>query len=241
MKTGSLLRALVLALFLLPAAIFGQDFSDVRIEPARPTPEDPVRIAVTIGGSSETDLHLVGIQGNRIVFQYTSYDEPSGGPPQPFVAWTIVETVGPLPAGVYTVEVRAGNDLAFQHTFEVTKPAPALVLQESEDGAFTVTVDYDLPQGPAGTGQGVPLTRESGYFWFFSPQNIELTIKILDGRGVNGRYWVFISSMTDLPFTVTIQQCPASPLVGQPCNVKTYTNPKGVNRNVLDVNAFPTL
>lgn len=245
MRPRALIRtlALVLPLLGLPAAAFSQeDFSAVRIEPARPTPQDPIRIAVTVGAGEDPDLRLVEVQGNRIVFHYNLYDYPADRPLPPTVRWTTAETLDPLPAGVYTVEVTSSDHTGFQRTFEVAGPSPALVLQENEDSVFTVTVDLE-PQAsnPSGTGYGVPITLESGYFWFFSPRNVELTIKILDGRGTNGRYWVFLASMTDLPFTVTVEQCPAGPGLGQPCIVKTYTNPKGVNRNYIDVNAFSEL
>lgn len=243
MRPGALIRTLALALPLLglPASVCGQDFSAVRIEPGRPTPQDPVRITVTVGEGDDPELRFVGIEGDRIVFEHYTYAYPADRPFPPTVPWTLSRTVGPLPAGIYTVEVRSEGLASFQRTFEVAAPSPALVLQESEDSAFTVTVDFDAPQSsnPEGVGYGVPLTRQSGYFWFFSPGNIELTVKVLDGRGNNGRYWVFLASMTDLPFTVTVQHCLVDPQVGQPCQVKTYSNTKGVNRNILDVNAFP--
>ena len=247
MRTRALIRTLALALPLLglPGAAFSQeDFSAIRIEPARPTPEDPVRIAVTVGMRGDPDLHLVEVRDRRIIFSYDIYDYPSGQPMPPLEPWSVEETLAPLPAGVYTVEVQSAQVTHFQRTLEVAGPSPALVLQENEDSRFTVSVAFEPPPGgsnPSGTGYGVPITLESGYFWFFSPRNVELTVKILDGRGTNGRYWVFLASMTDLPFTVTVEQCPAGPVLGQPCVVKTYTNPKGVNRNYIDVNAFSEL
>lgn len=245
MRTRALIRTLALVLPLLgfPAAAFSQqDFSAIRIEPARPTPEDPIRIAVTVAAGEDPGLRLVEVQGRRIVFHYNAYDYPADRPLPPFVPWTTVETLAPLPAGVYTVEVKSSDQTSFQRTFEVAGPSTAMVLQENEDSVFTVTVDLE-PQAsnPSGTGYGVPITFESGYFWFFSPRNVELTVKILDGRKANGRYWVFLASMTNLPFTVTVEQCPAGPVLGQPCVVKTYTNPRGVNRNYIDVNAFSEL
>lgn len=53
----------------------------------------------------------------------------------------------------------------------------------------------DQPVRPRpGQGSARPLTDESGAFWFFDPVNIEVTIKVLDGRPINGHFWVFIAN-----------------------------------------------
>jgi hypothetical protein len=41
-------------------------------------------------------------------------------------------------------------------------------------------------QGTSGTGVAVPLTGNTGYFWFFNSSNVELMVKVLDGDAVNG-------------------------------------------------------
>ena len=52
--------------------------------------------------------------------------------------------------------------------------------------------------GSAGRGQALALTSDSGLFWFFEEDNIELLVKVLDGCGVNGAYWVFTAGTTDV-------------------------------------------
>lgn len=239
-------RTLALALALLALPVVAAAQPSISLEPLRPTVLQPVHVTVTlhIPLGFGPELYFSHVDGNRIVFRHGPIPDPSKlTPPVTTEPWTAETVVGPLQKGFYAVVVEGRGEPVYQRTFEVTEPSPALGLQESEDSAFTLSVSYEPPPGSSysGTGYGVPLTRESGYVWFFAPENIELTAKILDGRAVNGRYWVFIASMTDVAFTVTIQQCPTSPLVGQPCNVKTYTNPQGVNRNIIDVNAFPDL
>ena len=46
---------------------------------------------------------------------------------------------------------------------------------------------------------------EASLFYFFEFDNVELLVKVLDGCGVNGRYWVFGSAATDLEYTVEIK------------------------------------
>lgn len=51
--------------------------------------------------------------------------------------------------------------------------------------------------GRGGTGSGFAaplLSRTTGYFWFFGPDNAEVIVKALDGRDINDKYWVFYGS-----------------------------------------------
>ena len=70
---------------------------------------------------------------------------------------------------------------------------------------FEVEVDFIDPRdGAAGQGQAVPLTDDTGAFWFFEPANLELMVKVLDGRGVNGHFWVFYGALSDVEYTITV-------------------------------------
>ncbi len=99
------------------------------------------------------------------------------------------------------------------------------------DGQFYVGVQWTDFEGGSGSGQPVPATANGGYFTFFSPDNVELAVKLLDGRGVNGHYWVFYASLTSVPFTLRIQDA-AGNVVAQ------YVNPSGNMASVADVEAF---
>lgn len=85
--------------------------------------------------------------------------------------------------------------------------------------------------GTAGPGRSVPVTGESGCFWFFQASNIELAVKVLDGTGVNGRYWVLYGALSDVNYDITVQDT----VTGA---TKTYTNPAHQLASVADVNAF---
>ena len=50
-------------------------------------------------------------------------------------------------------------------------------------GRFEVRVAWEGPGGGRGVGRPMPLTDDTGYFWFFAPDNVELMVKVLDGRG----------------------------------------------------------
>jgi hypothetical protein len=67
-----------------------------------------------------------------------------------------------------------------------------------------VTATYAAP-GRTGPAISHPLTLDTGAFWFFDPGNLELTLKVLDGCGVNQRFWVFLTGVTDVGVEVTVE------------------------------------
>jgi len=67
------------------------------------------------------------------------------------------------------------------------------------------------------SAQAVPLTGDTGYFWFFSSNNVELVIKVVDGRAFNGFFWVFYGALSDVAYTITVTDT-------QTGGIKTYSN-----------------
>jgi hypothetical protein len=80
--------------------------------------------------------------------------------------------------------------------------------------------------------QAFPLTTETGLFAFGAADNGEVTAKVLDGRPVNNRYWVFWGSMSDQAYSIVVTDT----VTGA---VKTYSNPQGNHCGGSDINAFP--
>lgn len=85
--------------------------------------------------------------------------------------------------------------------------------------------------GSTGAGQAVGLTSDSGYFWFFNSANVELMMKILDGTAVNGHFWVLYGALSDVEYTIQINDTQGS-------GAKTYRNPAHNLASVADVNAL---
>src|SRR5262249_15571835 len=50
---------------------------------------------------------------------------------------------------------------------------------------FHVQVQWELATGERGEGHPVALSGDTGTFWFFGPNNVELIVKVLDGRSLN--------------------------------------------------------
>src|SRR5687767_15989425 len=59
------------------------------------------------------------------------------------------------------------------------------------NGRFQVDVAWQDFSGGTGVGKAIPLTADTGYFWFFNDTNVELIVKVLDARVLNGKFWVF--------------------------------------------------
>lgn len=65
---------------------------------------------------------------------------------------------------------------------------------------FAVTAAYQqTPSGPSYMAHAVPLTGDTGYFWFFDSNNVELVVKVLNACGEPfNSYWVFAAGLTNL-------------------------------------------
>lgn len=155
--------------------------------------------------------------------------------------------LGPLPAGTYEVRFfdYTGVENAFPmlpalarrelvvHAVDGCVPGPtALCLQE---GRFRVEVEWEDFRGRSGPGRAIPLPGRSatGLFWFFDPGNVELTVKVLEGCGRNGFWWVFLSSGSTVRYTVTVTDTSTAQSV-------SYTNQLGEQAALrADTTAFP--
>ncbi len=98
-------------------------------------------------------------------------------------------------------------------------------------GRFAVRARWTDFSGNSGVGTAVGLSGETGYFWFFSAGNVETVLKVIDGRSVNGHFWVFYGALSDVQYTLIVTDT----VTGLK---KTYTNPAGQFASVADTAAF---
>jgi photosystem II stability/assembly factor-like uncharacterized protein len=96
-------------------------------------------------------------------------------------------------------------------------------------GRFEVSVSRPEPYAFAPVGR--QLFGDSAGFTFFDPSAMDLLVNLIDGRAINGKWWVFAGSLTDQEFTITVRDT----LTGA---VKTYPNPVGGFAGFGDTNAF---
>jgi hypothetical protein len=97
-------------------------------------------------------------------------------------------------------------------------------------GRFKVKVTWQSADS-SGTGTAVPVTADTGQFWFITSNNIELVIKVVDGTSFNGHFWVFYGALSNLQYDITVTDTTTGA-------VKTYHNPLGTTASLADVNAF---
>ncbi len=96
---------------------------------------------------------------------------------------------------------------------------------------FQVRVAWVDPQGGHGSGTAIPLSDGSGAFWFFDAANVELVVKVVDGRPVDGKWWVFYGSLSNVAYTITVTDTTSGA-------VRTYVNPAGHFGSAGDTTAF---
>lgn len=97
-------------------------------------------------------------------------------------------------------------------------------------GRFEVSVDWS-DGGVSQKAHPVVITVNSAGFWFFTPDNVELVVKVIDGRPVNGHFWAFYGSLSNVEYTITITDT-------QTGAVRTYTNLQGQLGSAADTTAF---
>lgn len=104
-----------------------------------------------------------------------------------------------------------------------------------QDGRFSVEVELVDPKDmerKAGKVVASVGTKETGFFWFFSPTNVELAAKLLDGRALNGKFWFLYGGLSDVEYTVTLTDT----VTGES---KAYRNAAGSLCGGIDIEALP--
>ena len=102
-----------------------------------------------------------------------------------------------------------------------------------QDGRYRVEIDWRAFDGNRGRARAAaPLTRDTGYFWFFDPDNVEVIVKILDGRAINDHYWVFYGALSNVEYDVRVTDT----MTGE---TWTSHNPPRRFASVADIEAIP--
>lgn len=118
-------------------------------------------------------------------------------------------------------------------------PSPSTCVSDSEtlclvDDRFEVQVRWRTPQGTSGVGNAVELTGDTGYFWFFDRDNVEMVLKVLNACSFADRFWVFAGGLTNVEVDIFVTDTETG-------RTNTYRNP--LNQPFLpiqDTNAFAT-
>ncbi|MCP3959475.1 MAG: hypothetical protein GY719_16620 [bacterium] len=214
------------------------------------TPGEPAPTNLTAAGLSDSQIRLTWDDNSISESGYEIEGMTEGGMfslLQTAPASSETATVGGLQeATLYTFRVRAtggignssySNEASATTFFANTEPCvPGPNTLCLNDGRFKVEVDWRDFVGQDGPGTDLELpSPDSGLLWFFSPNNWEMLVKVLDACTFNPpRFWVFAAATTDVEYELRVTDSVTG-------FSKTYTNPLGVaSPAVTDSDAFAT-
>ena len=118
-------------------------------------------------------------------------------------------------AAIVTMLTFAGGPLARAEAVlssgeysDCTPSTSALVF----DGGYSVSLCYETAEGLVGEGRaGIWASGESGLMWFFSRENAEMLVKVLNGCAHNGYRWAFVAPVTDVAFNLQVTSSRGNP------------------------------
>ncbi len=153
---------------------------------------------------------------------------------------------GLTPATGYVFRIRAENGAgasAYSNEARAATEAPIAPCVPSStalcvnNGRFQAQVHWRSSTA-SGDATAVPIDSapDSGLFYFFSPTNLELLVKVLNAcdPSVGNKYWVFYAATTNVELIVTV-------IDSQTGMTQVYYNPLGTAAPpVQDTSAFPT-
>jgi hypothetical protein len=190
------------------------------------------QITITMASSDfDTYLFLIRPDGDTVA----AFDDDSGGGTNSRLAFTLDETgnwfIGanafdPNTVGAYTLTLECSSGLC-------TPNSTTLCLN---NGRFRVQATFLTPQGQSGDATAVPETSDTGMFWFFSANNIEAIIKVVNACSFAAapRYWVFAGGLTNVQVNLTVTDTSTQ-------TTRLYTNPQGTAfAPIQDTDAFAT-
>jgi len=163
--------------------------------------------------------------------------------------WVGMEASGVIPEGAVSVQVNLDllknqdvDELKASFDNLTFRPLRTGACGSSEtdlclnNGRFKVSATFRTATGDQGQGQAVPLTDDTGYFWFFNSANVEMVVKVLNNcNGASNRYWVFAGGLTNVEVELVVEDT-LFPGVS-----KTYTNPLETPfEPIQDTGAFAT-
>jgi hypothetical protein len=97
---------------------------------------------------------------------------------------------------------------------------------------FQVQAVWQDYSGRYGYGVARSLTADTGYFWFFTPTNVEVMIKVLDFcSGENPTYAIYAAGLTDVEVTLVVTDTNS-------WVTKHYRNPLGTPFALIRDSAF---
>ena len=126
---------------------------------------------------------------------------------------------------------RTGEISAHVFPFDALLGTDPYVLALRE-GAYLVSLEFQNPlSGAPQNALRWSLARESGGFWFFGEDNLEVLLKVIDGTATNGCQWVFAGSLSDVEYDYFVVETASGGLAH-------FANPLGTQASGGDIEVF---
>jgi len=100
-----------------------------------------------------------------------------------------------------------------------------------DSNRFQVSATWRDFSGNSGDATAVPISGDTGYFWFFDDANVEVVLKLIDGTGYNGHHWVYYGALSNVEYTFTVTDSETGA-------AKRYFNPAARFASSGDILAF---
>jgi hypothetical protein len=137
----------------------------------------------------------------------------------------------------------APSDLVPVRELTGSAPTPALTQSNGTPGACSADattlclagrfrVEARFKSGdPEAVAGAIPDSTNTGFLWYFTASNIEMVVKVLDGRGINNKFWVFYGALSNVESWVRVTDT-------QTGKVREYHNVPGSLATLADTSAF---
>lgn len=121
------------------------------------------------------------------------------------------------------------------HTERVAAAGSACTASDTSqcllNSRFEVRANWQVGER-SGAATVIPRTADTGMFWFFSRDNVELIVKVLDGCALNGHRWVLMGGLTDVGVEIIVTDSESG-------DAKMYRSPGGAPyATMFDTTAF---
>ncbi len=148
------------------------------------------------------------------------------------LGWSLSDlTIDPVTPNRLYVSAAGGGILAYD--VEVPEPCvPSATALCITDGRFKIESLWRDFAGRSGVGHAVQLASDTGSFWFFDPDNLELFVKEIDGVSFNNAFWTFYGALSNVEFTLLATDTATGAQHG-------YFNPSGQFASQGDIESFP--
>ncbi len=222
-------------------------FNHVRwVRDAGSAPAAPSELAATALSTTEIELSWLDNSNDeeefRIEMRIGDGELEDIGSVAAGVTGGVVDSLQPETDYTFRIRARSGaGDSAYSNEASATTLAgPSDCVPDDQalclnGGRFRVEIRWRNFADQEGPARVVEVdSDESGLFYFFTPDNWEMLLKVLDGCAYNGHYWVFAAATTNVEYTLRVTDT-------QTGELQEYFNPLGTaSPAITDTKAFAT-